>query len=379
MRVLLSSCLIHLCIGMIYAYSVLVNPMMEFTEWSNVFVSSVFSVIIVCLGISASQVHKLIPHFGTQHVCSAAAIMFMVAFMVMTMALNIPSQAVMIIASILLGLSVGALYSIPVPLVMKSFQNKKAIASGLCIMSFGLGSLVASNILQYVLDKIGNLPSTVLLIGIVYGAIILVASTQLPNAHDSCEECDSSVFSSFTFITIFAFFFINISLGIALLSMISPMMQTMFDYSPAKAAYFVGIVGLFNGLGRLLWSFVAERTKDALKTYQTMFIVQLFSLLLLGTSSSIFDYWIGILLIISVYGGGFAIMPSLLATLYEQDKLQYIFGNMLLAWGLAGIFCPIAMSVAQEYCTSTQHIFLYSIPLIAIAIALVYANKKRRN
>ena len=161
--------------------------------------------------------------------------------------------------------------------------------------------------------------------------------------------------------------------------MISPMMQTMFDYSPAKAAYFVGIVGLFNGLGRLLWSFVAERTKDALKTYQTMFIVQLFSLLLLGTSSSIFDYWIGILLIISVYGGGFAIMPSLLATLYEQDKLQYIFGNMLLAWGLAGIFCPIAMSVAQEYCTSTQHIFLYSIPLIAIAIALVYANKKRRN
>lgn len=379
MKVLFSSCIIHVCIGMIYAYSVLVNPMMDFTEWSKVFVSSVFSVIIVCLGVSASQVHKLIPHFGTQHVCSAAAIMFMVSFMVMTMALNIPSQAVMIIASILLGLSVGALYSIPVPLVMKSFQNKKAIASGLCIMSFGIGSLIASNILQYVLDKIGNLPSTVLLVGIVYGAIILVFSTQLPNTHNTNHECDSSIFKSFTFMTIFAFFFINISLGIALLSMISPMMQTMFDYSPAKAAYFVGIVGLCNGLGRLLWSFIAERTKDALGTYQVMFVIQLVALFLLGTSSSIFAYWMGILIIISVYGGGFAIMPSLLATIYEQDKLQYIFGNMLLAWGLAGIFGPITMSIAQEYCASMQHIFLYATPLIAIAIALVYANKKRRN
>ena len=52
--------------------------------------------------------------------------------------------------------------------------------------------------------------------------------------------------------------FINVTCGIAILSVASPMAQEIVNLTPAQAATMVGIIGVFNGLGRLIWASISD-------------------------------------------------------------------------------------------------------------------------
>ena len=178
-------------------------------------------------------------------------------------------------------------------------------------------------------------------------------------------------------------FFINITCGIGLLSLASPMAQEAIGMTPAAAASLVGIIGIFNGGGRIAWSTISDYLGRA-QTYILFFIIEIVAFYLLAQTNSALTFQILILLIITCYGGGFACMPAYLADLYGIRQLSTIHGRILTAWGFAGIVGPMLVSYFHEagygYTTALECFAALFVINTIIAIALkLYGKRELHN
>jgi len=106
-----------------------------------------------------------------------------------------------------------------------------------------------------------------------------------------------------------------------------------------QAAGIVGLIGAFNGLGRLFWSAFSDYFGRPL-TFIIFFVIEIFAFFFLA-QIGIAAVFIGVLmLIISVFGGAFATLPAFLSDLFGNKQLGTILGMVLISKGFAGIFGP---------------------------------------
>ena len=117
--------------------------------------------------------------------------------------------------------------------------------------------------------------------------------------------------------------------------------------SPIAAASMVGIIGLLNGGGRIVWSTVSDYIGRA-NTYLAFFVIEIVAFYLLGGVNESFMFQLLVFIIITCYGGGFSCMPAYLSDLFGTKQLSAIHGRILTAWGLAGIAGPLLLSVIYE-------------------------------
>ena len=117
--------------------------------------------------------------------------------------------------------------------------------------------------------------------------------------------------------------------------------------SPIAAASMVGIIGLLNGGGRIVWSTISDYIGRA-NTYLAFFVIEIVAFYLLGGVNESFMFQLLVFIIITCYGGGFSCMPAYLSDLFGTKQLSAIHGRILTAWGLAGIAGPLLLSVIYE-------------------------------
>jgi OFA family oxalate/formate antiporter-like MFS transporter len=138
--------------------------------------------------------------------------------------------------------------------------------------------------------------------------------------------------------------FINISCGIALISAASPLIQLKLNYSPMEAAGIVGLIGVFNGLGRLLWSGASDYLGRA-NTYIIFFVFQIGAFYFLPKMSTELTFLFILFTVITMYGGGFSTLPAFLGDLFGTKQLGAIHGMVLSCWGLAGVVGPTVYDI----------------------------------
>ncbi|MFC7172478.1 MFS transporter [Haloplanus litoreus] len=141
--------------------------------------------------------------------------------------------------------------------------------------------------------------------------------------------------------------FINISAGIMLLSVASNMTQAITGASAAVAATVVGLIGVFNGAGRIVWSSLSDYLGRT-TTYGVFFVVQIGAFLALPRLTTVPLFAGAMFLIITCYGGGFACLPAYLADLFGTQELGAIHGYTLTAWSMAGIAGPTLVARIVE-------------------------------
>jgi OFA family oxalate/formate antiporter-like MFS transporter len=153
--------------------------------------------------------------------------------------------------------------------------------------------------------------------------------------------------------------FINITCGIALISVASPMAQEVIGLSPMQAATMVGLMGLFNGGGRIGWASLSDYLGRT-RTFMTFFIIQLCAFTALANTTSHIVFQGLIFLILTCYGGGFSTLPAFLGDMFGTKQLGTIHGYELTAWGIAGMVGPSIVTRVLEATgsyTTTLYIF----------------------
>jgi len=145
---------------------------------------------------------------------------------------------------------------------------------------------------------------------------------------------------------------LNVSAGIGVLGMASPMIQEMFQgrVSASAAAGFTGVLSLFNIGGRIFWASLSDRIGRK-PTYAIFFLlgVALYaSIPTIGTRGNLVLFVAVFSIILTMYGGGFATIPAYLADLFGVGHVSAIHGRLLTAWSTAGILGPVLVNYIRE-------------------------------
>ena len=382
---------VHLSIGQIYAYSVFNAPLTKLIgithsapeDWTLATVGWVFSIALAVLGASAALFGTWMERVGPRKAMFVAACCFGAGFLVAAFGVHVHNIWLVYLGNgVIGGVGLGLGYIGPVSTLMKWFPDKPGMATGLAIMGFGGGAMLASPLSVALMHTFAGAHSvgvaeTFVVLGVLYFALMLfgVFTIRVPaegwkpkgyiapsgKAQTSGTQNVSAAAAVKTpqFWLLFCTLCLNITAGIGVLGQASVMIQELFSetsvgadaaVSAAAAAGFVGLLSLFNMGGRFFWSSISD--KLGRKNVYTVFFVLgaiLYCLIpSLGESGSKALFIIGFCVIISMYGGGFAAIPAYLRDLFGTYQVGAIHGRILLAWSLAAVLGPVLVNYIRQ-------------------------------
>ena len=258
----LSAVGIHISIGSVYAWSVFTKPVMQYMAVSLRDVQWAFSLAIFFLGMSAAFLGKYVEKYGPRKSGIVSALFFSTGMLGSGLAVSMNSLPMLyLFYSVIGGIGLGIGYITPVSTLIKWFPEKRGFVTGLAIMGFGFGAWFASPIIQFLIEQVG-LIYCFLTLGCLYLVIMLPSALYLEPPKETKEAAQvkarflgthislKDAMHMKMFYVLWLYLCINITCGISLLSVASPMMQEIAGMSAMSAAGVVGIIGSINGLGR---------------------------------------------------------------------------------------------------------------------------------
>lgn len=376
---------IHLCIGQVYAFSVFNLPMTRLIgvtesapeDWKLTTLGWIFSISIVCLGLSAAFAGRWLEQVGPRKAMLLSATCFGGGFLVS--ALGIWLHVIWLVYlgyGVLGGIGLGIGYISPVSTLIKWFPDRPGMATGMAIMGFGGGAMIGSPLAVGLMDlfsgpeSVGVAP-TFLTMGLIYftfmaiGALLVRLPPEgwLPAGYQPPVESSKLITTAHVhvdealktpqFYLVWMVLFLNVSAGIGVLGQASAMSQEMMPgkIEAAAAAGFVGLLSIFNMVGRFVWA----STSDYLGRKNTYLIFFALGMALYAAvppaaaMGSVLLYVLCYCVIMSMYGGGFATVPAYLKDLFGTMHVGAIHGRLLTAWAAAGVMGPVLINYIREF------------------------------
>ncbi|WP_152439806.1 L-lactate MFS transporter [Arcticibacter svalbardensis] len=384
---------LQLSIGSIYAYSVWIKPIGSLNGWDAHQLKFAFSLAICFLGLTAAFMGSFVNKVGPKKAGIIGALFFGTGLAVAGYANSIGSLPLFYLSyGVISGIGLGFGYITPVSVVIKWFPDKPGFASGLVIMSFAVGSVIASQIINPISTSIG-VPNTFYTLAMTYFFFMVIASLYLenpalptrveledptiPTAVVDYHSGGSSVpafilLKDVRFYGLWFMLFLNTTCGIALIAVAAPMAKDIIHISEAAAIVFVGFIGLFNGLGRLIWSSVSDKM-GRWNTFMSFFVIGTICFLILSQTPGATVFYIAVLVIISCYGGAFSTIPAFIKDIYGSDKMGSVLGYVLIAWSAAAFVGPWLITLSDDY---TRIFYLFAGILFTTCImSIVLKNK----
>nr|WP_153738193.1 OFA family MFS transporter [Aquibacillus halophilus] len=397
----LSAIAIHLSIGSAYAYSVFKNPLSDLLGWNSKEVTLSFTIAILFLGLSAAVFGRFVEKWGPRKSATIAAFLFSAGLLISGLAIQLESLLLYYVGyGVIGGMGLGIGYISPVSTLVKWFPDRRGLATGMAVMGFGAGALIASPVAAYFIQSVG-ISTTFYILGISYFVLMISGASYIAKPPEgwmpkSMQEDSAAAITGKTkrrqedlaqltaneavktkrFWLLWIMMFINISSGIMLISVASPMAQDKVGMTVVAAASMVGLMGLFNGAGRILWSSFSDYIGRS-NIFIIFFSVQLVLFFMLPSISNVIVFQICIFIILTMYGGGFSSLPAFIGDLFGTKQLGAIHGYILTAWSSAGIAGP--MIVASIYDATNSYNATFYIFGISLVVALATAIMMKLN
>ncbi len=408
---------IHLCIGMAYGFSVFWLPLtrslgitqsvappegtsvltMLFTtayDWRVSDVTVLYTLFFVFLGSAAAIWGGWLERVGPRKAGVYAAVCWCGGLALTALGVYVHQLWLMWLGSgVLGGIGLGLGYISPVSTLIKWFPDRRGMATGMAIMGFGGGALIGAPLAQMMMTyfrtptSVGVAP-TLLALAAIYAVFMLGGAFgyRIPPAKWAPEGWTApaakkgmitsrnvhlkDAHKTPQFWLIWLVLTLNVSAGIGVLALASPMLQEIFagkligqpgtgfgaldlaqkGQVAAVAAGFVGLLSLFNIGGRFFWASISDKIGRK-ATYATFFLLGIALYAgspLAAHAGSVALFVLFMCVILSMYGGGFATVPAYLADMFGTQFVGAIHGRLLTAWSTAGVIGPLVITQIRE-------------------------------
>lgn len=381
---------IHISIGSVYAWSNFTNPLIEQFGWSTSQVQLTFSIAILFLGLSAAFMGHFVEKYGPRASGLLAAVFFGTGVIGAGFAVSASSLPMLyFFYGVIGGIGLGLGYIAPVSTLVKWFPDRRGLATGLAIMGFGFAAAISSPIMETLITSVG-LKWTFIILGSAYFIIMLLSSLYLEKPEegwapagfkekvqsgkvsqkkDLAQLTANEAVKTKRFYYLWLMLFINITCGIAILSAAKPLAIDSIGMTTIQAATLVGVLGIFNGAGRLGWASISDYIGRP-NTYTTFFVLQLVLFAVLPFTTNAIMFQVMLAIIYTCYGGGFASIPAYIADIFGTKQLGAIHGYILTAWSAAGIAGPMFAAWMKDTTGSYESSLLFFAGLFVVAFAI---------
>ena len=364
----LSAVGVHICIGSVYAWSVYVKPIQTQMNWTLTDVTIAFSVAIFFLGLSAALMGKFVEKNGPKVSAIIAASLFGLGTMGSGLAILMESKMLLyFFYGVLGGCGLGIGYISPVSTLVKWFPDKRGMATGLAIMGFGFASAVWGPTIKILIEAVG-IAGTFFILGALYFVVMFASALYLEKPEEGylpegfkqkVEEGKKKIKKDLAnlglneaiktprFYGLWLMLFINVTCGIAIIGVASPLLQEVLGVSAIVAAAAVGLMGIFNGAGRIIWASLSDYLTRPV-VYVIFFATQAVAFYMLPSITEIIVFQVVLYFIMTCYGGGFASIPAYIGDIFGTKELGAIHGYILTAWAAAGLVGPLIISMVKD-------------------------------
>jgi MFS family permease len=376
---------IHLSIGQAYAFSVFNLPLTRVigitesapADWELTTLGWIFSLAMVFLGLSAAVFGKWLEAAGPRKAMFASAVCFSGGFFVSALGVWLHQVWLLYLGyGVLGGIGLGLGYISPVSTLIKWFPDRPGMATGLAIMGFGGGAMIGAPLAQTLMNFFRTPTSTgvaetFVAMGLIYFCFMMFGALRarlpppgwLPNVYTPAtgqtlrsaprDVLADDAIKTRQFWLLWAILLLNVTAGIGVLGQASPMIQEMFAgrVTAAAAAGFVGLLSLFNMVGRLCWSSLSDIIGRK-NTYTVFFLLGAILYALTpqaGRLGAVVPFVLSYGILMSMYGGGFATIPAYLRDLFGTAQVGAVHGRLLTAWSVAGVAGPVLVNYLREY------------------------------
>jgi MFS family permease len=395
---------IHICIGQVYGFSVFKLPMTKLIgltkpapgDWTQTQLAFIFSIAIFCLGLSAAVFGKWMEKNGPRKAMFVAACCFGGGFLVAALGVAVHNLWLVYLGyGVLGGIGLGLGYISPVSTLVKWFPDRPGMATGLAIMGFGGGAMIggplAVNLMKYYATSTSvGVVGTLVTMGIIYFLFMMfgvftvrlpapdwkpagyVPPTESRNLMTTANVSVDDAWKTPQFWLLWVILCFNVTAGIGILEQASPMIQEMLLAPKATAGIastdtaaiahataplaaiaggFVGLLSLFNMLGRFFWSSVSDYTGRKAIYFVYLLLGPVLYLLIpvAGRMQSTPFFVLLCVLILTMYGGGFATIPAYLRDLFGTIQVGAIHGRLITSWSVAGVLGPLLVNGIRDY------------------------------
>lgn len=376
---------VHLCIGQAYAFSVFNLPMTRLLgvtestpdDWKLTELGWIFSIAMVFLGLSAAIFGRWVEEGGPRQAMFAAGVLWASGFLVSALGVYIHNIWLIYFGyGFLGGCALGIGYISPVSTLIKWFPDRPGMATGMAIMGFGGGAMIASPLSVWLMRKFSTVSdvgvlSTFIALGCIYFVFMMVGATIVrvpapgwkPEGYTAPVQARKLVTANNVYVydalktpqfwLVWVVLCLNTTAGIGVLGQASAMSQEMFPgrITPIAAAGLVGLMSIFNMGGRFGWASVSDFIGRK-NTYFTFFALGICMYITVPFAAGVGNVPLFVfcfLIIVSMYGGGFSTVPAYLKDLFGVRYVGAIHGMLLTAWSAAGIFGPVLINYIREY------------------------------
>ena len=402
--------LLQLCLGTVYAWSYFQPLLVEQFRWSNTDTSWAFSLNICCCGLSAVWGGMNLARLGPRKLAVAGGILFAAGYGVAALALAMESLPLFYLGyGGISGIGVGLGYVTPMATIIKWFPDRRGQLTGVAAMGFGLGAFVLSVVLAPILMHVlsGNLTHVFASLGAILGTVAVIAAAMLknppegyvPEGHSPAAQKASQGESPYAraeeqadlpikeyllagqYAIMWFIFFLNITAGISIISFLSPLYQDVWrlDHPTLErtvlagyGASLIAISSLFNGFGRIFWGALSERL-GRINTFRVLFATQLIVFGLLMAEHSPFVFAVLVCYVLSCFGGGFAIMPSMVTDVYGTKRMPRLYGVILTAWSAAGVVGPLVVAHLKDNYPDRAIIYAFLLNILVLGVGFTFS------
>jgi MFS family permease len=408
---------IHLSIGMAYGFSVFWLPLSQAVgvtgpvacpadmgfvgrvfstscDWKISWLNVMYTLFFVFLGSAAAVCGHWLERAGPRKAGVVAAFCWGGGLLIS--AAGVYTHQIWLLwlgSGVIGGIGLGLGYISPVSTLIKWFPDRRGMATGMAIMGFGGGAMIGAPLADRLMQFFGTPTSvgvwqTFATLGVVYFVAMMLGAFGYRVAPDGWRPAGwtpparaangmithrhvhvSRVHRTPQFWLLWGVLCLNVSAGIGVIGMASPMLQEVFGgrligvegglYSLLEdqrvavatvAAGFLALLSLFNILGRITWASLSDVIGRKL-TYviffglgTALYVAAPFA----GGLGSV-ALFVGIFcVILTMYGGGFATIPAYLADLFGTRFVGAIHGRLLTSWSVAGILGPSVVAFIRE-------------------------------
>jgi len=410
---------IHLCIGMAYGFSVFWLPLSRsigitesvacppdlsffqqvFTtscDWKISMLGWTYTLFFVFLGSSAAIWGGWLERAGPRKAGVVAAVCWCGGMVIS--AIGVMTHQIWMLwlgSGVIGGVGLGLGYISPVSTLIKWFPDRRGMATGMAIMGFGGGAMIGAPLADLLMKHYAS-PTSVgvwqTLLTLAAGYFVFMIGGALsyrvpsetwkpagwtPPANDGKRALitDRNVHLDVAWRTpqfrlLWLVLLLNVTAGIGILGMASPLLQEVFGgrligvaatfdeltgeqkgQIAAIAAGFTGLLSLFNIAGRIFWASASDKLGRK-ATYVIFFLLGLALYAAIPWTASVGNlalFAAFFCVILTMYGGGFATIPAYLADIFGTKMVGAIHGRLLTAWSVAGVLGPVLVNYIREY------------------------------